>query len=81
MVGGGSCRMAAVAFDLQAPHSTVMRSNSVLTPLRLYSLPPPFPLPFYPPPALACNWLLAVPFLLFSCGFVCTFKGLSLGDS
>lgn len=37
--GGESCRKAAVAFDLLASYCTVMRSNSVLTPLRLPSLP------------------------------------------
>lgn len=44
--GGESCWMAAVAFDLQAPHCTVMRSNSVLAPLHLCLLPPPPPFSF-----------------------------------
>lgn len=54
--GGESCRKAAVAFDLLASQCTVMRSNSVLTPLHLPSLPLRFPsilifLPFY-----LCLW-------------------------
>lgn len=35
----GSCKMAAAAFDLLAPHCTVMRSDSVLTLLHLCSVP------------------------------------------
>lgn len=45
--GGESCWMAAVAFDLQAPRCTVMRSNSVFAPLHLCLLPPPFPFPSF----------------------------------
>lgn len=55
---GESCRMAAVAFDLQAPHCTVMRSNSVLTPLHLCPLPPLFPFPSF----LSCSGFT------FACG-------------
>lgn len=55
---GESCRKAAVAFDLLAPRWAVMRSNSVLTPLRLPS--PPLP-PILSPACFtfACGNLLS----------------------
>lgn len=54
--GGESCRKAAVAFDLLASHCTVMRSNSVLTPLRLPSLPSLFSSILIFLPLYLCLW-------------------------
>lgn len=63
---GGSCRMAAVAFDLLASHYTVMRSNSVLTPQHLPFLHSylSFTLPFAcgkPPPLVLFVTVLGHP--------------------